>query len=68
MAKEKKPKLQIPIRKYRGTTSVVSARLPKDLISAIDRVSKKTGYNRNEVLSMCLEFAVENIEVEGAKE
>jgi len=59
-----KEKLVIEPKKYRGTTAVVSARIPSDLIKALDDVSVRTGYNRNEVLLLCLEFAVENIEVE----
>lgn len=61
MAKEK---LIIQAKKYRGPTAVVSARLPADLISSIDRVSSETGYNRNEIIEKCLEFAIENMETE----
>lgn len=55
-------KFIIPTRKYRGETAVVSARIPKDLIAEIDRLSQKTGRNRNEIIEMCIEFAVEHIE------
>ncbi|MBR4768523.1 MAG: ribbon-helix-helix protein, CopG family [Lachnospiraceae bacterium] len=55
-------KLVIAPKKYRGTTAVVSARLPADLIDAIDRAAKNTGYNRNEILEKCLIFAIENME------
>ena len=55
-------KFIIPPRKYRGETAVVSARIPKDLIAEIDRLSQKTGRNRNEIIEMCIEFAVEHIE------
>ncbi len=61
MAKEK---LVIQPKKYRGVTAVVSARLPSDLISSIDRVSKETGYNRNEIIEKCLEFAIEHMVTE----
>lgn len=57
-------KLIIQSKKYTGDTSVVSARLPSDLIREIDAICEKTGRNRNEVIQMCLEFSVENIEVE----
>lgn len=59
MAKEK---LVIPPKKYRGQTAVVSARLPGDMIKALDDIAKKTGYNRNEIIEKCLGYAIENLE------
>lgn len=58
-------KLKISAKKYNGDTAVISARLPNDLIKKIDEICKKTGRNRNEIMQLCLEFAVENIEIEG---
>ncbi len=55
-------KLQIKPKKYRGATSVVSARLPNDMIEDIDKVATDTGYNRNEVIMICLEYAMDNME------
>ena len=57
-------KLKISAKKYNGDTAVVSARLPSDLIREIDEICEKTGRNRNEIIQLCLEFAVENIEIE----
>lgn len=57
-------KLKISAKKYNGDTAVISARLPNDLIKEIDEICEKTGRNRNEVMQLCLEFAVENIEIE----
>ena len=57
-------KLVIAAKKYIGDTAVVSARLPSDLIKRIDEICGITGRNRNEVIQMCLEFAVDNIEIE----
>lgn len=57
-------KLIISAKKYVGDTAVVSARLPSDLIKRIDEICEVTGRNRNEVIQMCLEFAVDNIEIE----
>ena len=62
MAKEK---LVIKPTKYRGPTAVVSARLPGEMVKAIDRIAEKTGYNRNEVIEKCLEFAIGHLETEG---
>lgn len=57
-------KLVIQSKKYKGDTSVVSARLPYDLIKRIDDICQLTGRTRNEVIQMCLEFSVDHIEIE----
>lgn len=57
-------KLVIQSKKYKGDTAVVSARLPHDLIEKIDDICQLTGRTRNEVIQMCLEFSVDNIEIE----
>lgn len=60
-------KLVIEEKKYRGSTAVVSARLPGEMIKAIDGVAKKTGHNRNEIIAICLEYAMENLETAGRR-
>lgn len=55
-------KLIISSKKYSGDTAVVSARLPSDLIKELDHIAEKTGRNRNEIILLCLEYAVDNIE------
>ena len=57
-------KLIISSKKYTGETSVISARLPVDLIKKIDEICEATGRTKNEVIQMCLEFSVDNIEIE----
>lgn len=56
-------KLVIPSKKYRGDSMVVSTRLPNELVSSLDEIAQKTGRTRNEIMQMCLEFAVENLEI-----
>lgn len=56
-------KLEIRVKKYRGDTMVVSARLPSDLVARIDSIAEQSGKNRNEIVQLCLEFAIENIEL-----
>lgn len=46
-----------------GKTSVVSARLPKDMIEKLDKVAEKTGRTRNELIQMCIDYALKNIEI-----
>ena len=60
---EKKPKLEINSKKYKGESSVVSARVPIELIRELDSVAEETGRTRNEILVLCLEFALRNIEI-----
>ena len=57
-------KLVIIPRKYKGDTSVVSARLPADMIQALDRIAEKTGRNRNEIIMLCLEYAIDNLAID----
>lgn len=61
----KKEKLIIPSKKYKGETTVVSARLPVDMVRDLDQIGEKTGRNRNEIITLCLEYAMENIATQG---
>lgn len=57
-------KLFIPPKKFKGETSVISSRLPNDMIKTIDDIAEHTGRNRNEVVTMCLEYAIINIDTD----
>ena len=63
-----KNKLVIPSKKFAGETSVVSTRMPIELVKELDLIAEKTGRTRNEIIVMCLEFAVQNTEVLEQKE
>lgn len=63
MEEQYKPKLKILQKKYTGKTSVISARLPKEMIKDIDKVAVTTGRTRNEIMTICLEYALKNMEV-----
>lgn len=56
-------KLIITSKKYRGETMVVSSRLTNELVEELDRIAEKTGRTRNEIVQLCLEFAVDNLEI-----
>lgn len=56
-------KLIISPRKYKGETSVVSTRLPVDMIKALDKIAENTGRNRNEIVALCLEYALDNLTI-----
>ena len=63
MEEQYKPKLKIPQKKCTGETSVISARLPKEMIKDIDKVAVTTGRTRKEIMTICLEYALKNMEV-----
>lgn len=45
-----------------------SIRLPQELFDKIESVAKSTGRKRNQVIRMCLEFALDNLEVKNNAE
>ena len=57
------PVFRITPKKYNGETTIVSMRLAKDLLKDIDQVAGLSGRNRNEILTMSLEFALNHIEI-----
>lgn len=56
-------KLIIAQKKFRGDSSVVSIRIPNDLLEKLDEIAAETGRTRNEIIQTCLEFAVTNLEI-----
>ena len=64
MTEKEQPKLIIPPKKYKGETAVISVRMPKDMIADLDKVAESTGRTRNELMLMCMEFALNNLEIE----
>lgn len=58
-----KEKLVISSKKYRGDSTVVSTRLPDELVQKLDKIALDTGRTRNEVIQKCLAFSVDNLEI-----
>lgn len=58
--------LRIQKKKYQGETEVVSARLPSELIKELNLVAKETGRSRNEIIELCLTFAIRRVKIEQA--
>ena len=58
-----RPTLRITPKKYAGETTIVSMRMAKELLKDIDAVANVTGRNRNEILTMSLEFALNHMEI-----
>lgn len=62
------PILKIAPKKYNGETTVISMRVTKELLKDIDDVAAATGRNRNEILTMGLEFALSHMEISTKEE
>ena len=57
------PILKIQKKKYGGDTTVVSVRMPKELLKDIDKVADLSGRTRNEIVTMSLEFSLNHTEI-----
>ena len=57
-------KLIIQPHRYGNETSVISIRLPKDMLAVIDRVAAETGRTRNEIVVLSMEFALDSLEID----
>lgn len=54
-------KLVLISKKFKtDTTTIVSARVSTDLMKKIETLAKKTNRNRNEMIQILLDYAVEN--------
>ncbi len=61
-------KLKVSVKKYSGDTSVVSLRMPNELITKIDEICAKSGRTRNEIIIKSIDFALDNIVIDGEEE
>ena len=57
------PVFLIRQKKYVGETMVVSMRIPKDMLTDIDKAAEVSGRTRNEIMSMSLEFALNHMKI-----
>lgn len=62
--KDKEPILRITPKKYTGETTIMSVRIPKDMLAQIDSVAELTGRTRNELLLKCITFSLDHMEIE----
>ena len=60
-------KLLIKPNKYGGKSSVVSARIPDEMLDKLDALSAETGKSRNELLVTMIDFALDNIVIENTE-
>lgn len=52
-----------PKPKMTSQTSVISLRLSDLIIDKLEVIASKSGHSRNEVISMCIEYALNNLEI-----
>lgn len=58
-------KLVLSAKKFKpDSTTIISARVPTDLVKRIEELAKKTNRNRNEIVQILLTYAVDNAVVE----
>lgn len=50
-------------KKVYGENTVVSCRMPMELVKRLDDISNKTGRARNELILRCVEFALDKLEI-----
>lgn len=55
--------LKITAKRYSNESTVVSFRLPKDMLRDVDKVAEATGRTRNEIMTTSLEFALRHMEI-----
>ncbi|MBD5094715.1 MAG: CopG family transcriptional regulator [Subdoligranulum sp.] len=46
-----------------GKSSVVSIRMPDKTIEQLEQIAGKTGRTRNELVLMCIDYALERLEI-----
>lgn len=51
-----------PKRVY-GENTVVSCRMPVEMVDKLDKIGAKTGRTRNELILKCVEFALDKLEI-----
>lgn len=50
-------------KKVYGENTVVSCRMPVELVERLDKIGTKTGRTRNELILKCVEFALDKLEI-----
>lgn len=63
MAEKNIPEFRVRAKKYTAASTVVSIRIPKDMLDALDEIAAATGRTHNEITTKGLEFAMEHLEI-----
>ena len=57
------PTLRLEPKKYTGESTVVSMRMPRDIVPELDRLAASTGYTPSEQMMACFEFSMNHMEI-----
>lgn len=57
------PILRIEPKRYTGESTVVSMRMPRDMVQELDGIAVSTGYTRTELMMLCMEFSLKHMEI-----
>lgn len=52
--------------KYDDNYKTFSIRIKNRTVQCLDMISQKTGYSRNQIIGMLLQYAIENCEIESS--
>ncbi|MGN1155478.1 MAG: hypothetical protein ACI4TK_04815 [Agathobacter sp.] len=56
-------KFIVRTKRVYGENTVVSCRMPVELVDKLDKIGGKTGRTRNELILKCVEFALDKLEI-----
>lgn len=56
-------KFIVRAKKNYGESTVVSCRMPNEVLKKLDDVSARTGRTRNELILKCVEFALDKLQI-----
>jgi Ribbon-helix-helix protein, copG family. len=65
---EEKKLVIVPKKFKTDTTTIISARVSVDLMRKIETLAKKTNRNRNEMIQILLDYAVDNAVIKSDEE
>ena len=51
------------LKRTYGENTVVSCRMPVEMVKRLDSIGGKTGRTRNELILKCVEFALDKLEI-----
>ena len=63
MTHQDAPEFKVKAKKYTAASTIISLRIPKDMVQTLDAVAEQTGRTRNELITMGLEFALEHLSI-----
>ena len=62
------PVLELRPKKYKGESCIVSLRISKEMLQAVDFAAESCGRTRNEILTKSIEFALDHMQIKTDKE